>query len=293
MTCEYTVSKRVSKEVLKADIERLLLDQKYSRYILGSLASGFNQESVLQQLQNGERLENIYEGLVTRRSSLDSIASDHRKSTGLSAGSSESGESHAHCNSPRRVEDGLEFRSSVADEAMSDGNIYADKPWTTITQDSALVKHLVSLYFCWEYPTFSSLSKEHFLPDFETGRHRFCSPLLVNIIAALGCRFSDRLAVQATQDAEHLLADQFYAEAEMLWEKEKFDPSLATIQARGLMSLWETSRGRDSRGTFYSKQAIIMAIEMGIHLYDHATELSEAEVDVRSATFWGAFVLDQ
>jgi hypothetical protein len=294
VTCEYTVSVRVSKDVLKADIERLLLDQKYSKYILGSLASGFDQESVLQQLQNGERLENIYEGLVTRRSSLDFIASDGRKSIGLSAGSSEcGGQSHAHSNSPRRVEDGLEFRSSVADEEMSDSNIYADKPWTTITQDSALVKHLVSLYFCWEYPTFSSLSKEHFLQDFETGRHRFCSPLLVNIIAALGCRFSDQLAVQATQDAGHLLGDQFYAEAEMLWEKEKFDPSLTTIQATGLMSLWETSRGRDSRGTFYSKQAIIMAIEMGIHLHDHPTEVSETEVDVRSATFWGAFVLDQ
>jgi hypothetical protein len=138
--------------VLKADIERLLLDQKYSKYILGSLASGFDQESVLQQLQNGERLENIYEGLVARRSSLDFIASDGRKSIGLSAGSSESdGQSHAHSNSPRRVEDSLEFRSSVADEEMSDSNIYADKPWTTITQDSALVKHLVSLYFCWEY----------------------------------------------------------------------------------------------------------------------------------------------
>jgi hypothetical protein len=149
VTCEYTISIRVSKDVLKADIERLLLNQKYSKYILGLLASGFDQESVLQQLQNGERLENIYKSWVTRRASLDFISSDGRKNIGLSSGSLESGgQSYAHSNSLRLVEDGLEYRSSVADEDISDSNIYADKLWTIITQDSALVKHLVSLYFC-------------------------------------------------------------------------------------------------------------------------------------------------
>jgi len=36
--------------------------------------------------------------------------------------------------------------------------------WTTITADEALVQHLLALYFCWEYLTFASLSKEHSLP---------------------------------------------------------------------------------------------------------------------------------
>lgn len=92
------------------------------------------------------------------------------------------------------------------------------------------------------------------------------------------------------QDAGQLLGDQFYAEAEMLWEAENFDPFLSTIQAAGLILLRETSRGRDNRGSFHSKQAIIMAIKMGIHLHDEAMDKSEAEVGVRSATFWSAFV---
>jgi hypothetical protein len=54
----------------------------------------------------------------------------------------------------------------------------------------------------------------------QNGKTQVLLSLLVNIIAALGCRFSDRLAVQATQDAGQHLGDQFYAEAEMLWEKE-------------------------------------------------------------------------
>src|SRR5256885_1609592 len=44
--------------------------------------------------------------------------------------------------------------------------------WTTITADGALVQHLLALYFCWEYPTFASLSKGHFLKDFMDGRPR-------------------------------------------------------------------------------------------------------------------------
>jgi hypothetical protein len=62
--------------------------------------------------------------------------------------------------------------------------------WTALTSDNTLVQHLLALYFCWEYPTFASLSKEHFLQDFQEGRNRYCSPILVNALLALGCRFS-------------------------------------------------------------------------------------------------------
>lgn len=61
--------------------------------------------------------------------------------------------------------------------------------WTDITSDIDLVWHLLALYFCWEYPIFASLSKENFLNDFKDGRPRYCSPMLVNALLALGCRF--------------------------------------------------------------------------------------------------------
>lgn len=56
-----------------------------------------------------------------------------------------------------------------------------------ITSDTDLIQHLLALYFCWEYPTFASLSKEHHLRDFHDGRSRYC-PLL-------GCRSFDQHAV--------------------------------------------------------------------------------------------------
>lgn len=33
--------------------------------------------------------------------------------------------------------------------------------WTTVTSDTELIEHFLALYFCWEYPIFASLSKEH------------------------------------------------------------------------------------------------------------------------------------
>lgn len=63
--------------------------------------------------------------------------------------------------------------------------------WTGVTNNGRFVEHIMALYFCWEYPTFASLNKEHFLEDFRNGIPRYCSALLVNAIVALGCRFSN------------------------------------------------------------------------------------------------------
>lgn len=62
--------------------------------------------------------------------------------------------------------------------------------WTIVTDDIKLVHHLLALFFCWEYPTFVTLSREHFIADFRGGSNRFCSSILVNAILATGCRFS-------------------------------------------------------------------------------------------------------
>ena len=64
--------------------------------------------------------------------------------------------------------------------------------WTEVTDNGLFVDHVMALYFCWEYPTFASLNKEHFLEDFRNGTPRYCSSLLVNTILSLGCRFSNQ-----------------------------------------------------------------------------------------------------
>ncbi|KAK5999225.1 Nitrogen assimilation transcription factor nit-4 [Cladobotryum mycophilum] len=162
--------------------------------------------------------------------------------------------------------------------------------WTNITTDVNLVQHLLALYFCWEYPTFASLSKEHFLRDFQNGRHRYCSPILVNALLALGCRFSTQPMTRANPNDPYSSGDHFFKESQRLFYQETDHHSLTTIQALGIMSIREASCGRDSESWYYAGQSIRLAIEMGLHrIHD---EGDEDELAVQSATFWGAFALD-
>jgi hypothetical protein len=164
--------------------------------------------------------------------------------------------------------------------------------WTTLTGDPGLVQHLLALYFCWEYPTFASLSKEHFLKDFMEGRPRFCSSILVNALLALGCRFSSQPNTRSNPDDPHTSGNHFFKECQRLFYQEQNHHKLTTIQALGIMSIREASCGRDSESWYYAGQSIRLAIEMGLHrLQDDGQDDDESAV--QSATFWGAFALDQ
>jgi len=167
--------------------------------------------------------------------------------------------------------------------------------WTTVTSDEAFVEHLLALYFCWEYPTFASLSKEHFLEDFRNGNPRHCSSLLVNALLSIGCRFSEQAEARTDPKDSSTAGDHFFAEAERLLAAEEDRHVLTTIQALGLLSLREASCGRSTKSLYLSGQSIRLAIEMGLHFDIRVGEgkAAEAEHAVRSATFWGAFALDQ
>ncbi|KAB5514912.1 fungal-specific transcription factor [Coniochaeta sp. 2T2.1] len=142
--------------------------------------------------------------------------------------------------------------------------------WTKVTDDSRLVQRLLGLYFCWEYPTFASLSKEHFLRDFQDGRTRYCSSMLVNGLLALGCRFSSHPATCANPDDPYTSGDHFFKE----W----------------IMSIREASCGRDSESWYFAGQSIRLTLEMGLQM--NAAGGEDDETTVRSATFWGAYSLD-
>ena len=164
--------------------------------------------------------------------------------------------------------------------------------WTDISEDLNLVQHLLALYFCWEYPTFASLSKEHFLHDFQEGRQRYCSPILVNALLALGCRFSTQPNTRAVPDDPYTSGDHFFKECQRLFYLEDNHHSLTTIQALGIMSIREASCGRDSESWYYAGQSIRLAIEMGLQQIRN-DDGDEDEIAVKAATFWGAFALDQ
>lgn len=174
--------------------------------------------------------------------------------------------------------------------------IHPPRNWTNVTSDQGLVDHLMALYFCWEYPTFASLSKEHFINAYTSGNREFCSELLVNAILALGCRFSSLKTARADPNDEFSVGDHFFVEAKRLLAGEEDHRRLTTIQALGLMAIREASGGRSSQSIFYTGQSMRLAIEMGLHLEiegQRPLEQVEGVQAVRAATFWGAFALDQ
>ena len=155
---------------MKADIERLELYRKHSEQVLGSLAAGVQSELILQQLRSGERLENICEGLLAMRLSFENTSANSQEGIGFSSRSSKTGDLPLSTRGRiGEVPQAPEPCSLVKEEEINGQTIYANQPWTLVTEDFKLIEHLASLYFCWEYPTFSGLSKKYFLRDFETG----------------------------------------------------------------------------------------------------------------------------
>ncbi|KAK5060238.1 hypothetical protein LTR84_010123 [Exophiala bonariae] len=172
--------------------------------------------------------------------------------------------------------------------------------WTTVTEDKELILHLINMYFCWHYAFFTTLAKQLFYRDFLTGTtSQYCSPLLVNVMLALGCHFSSRPGARADPDNSGTTGDHFFAEAKrLLYEDDEFaNAKLCTIQALALMSVREAGCGRESKGWVYSGMSFRMACDLGLNVdvspINESSRLADEDIDARRITFWGCFLFDK
>jgi hypothetical protein len=198
---------------------------------------------------------------------------------------------------------------SSADEISEFSHVNPIASWTNVTSDPDLITHLLNMYFTWHYPSFVCLSKELFYEDFHRGRslqstnrtRLYCTPVLVNAMLALGCHFTSVSGARDDPDDSATAGDHFFREAKrLIMEHDEHEkPSLATVQAFGLMSVREAGCGREAKGWVYSGMAFRMACDMGLNL--DSTHLSsdrphsgnEIEDDARRITFWGCFLFDK
>ncbi|KAF8248363.1 hypothetical protein K440DRAFT_649976 [Wilcoxina mikolae CBS 423.85] len=177
--------------------------------------------------------------------------------------------------------------------------------WTTVTQDKDLILHLITLYFTYHYPFFTTLSKDLFYREFFRGKRDseprrvvYCTSLLVNIMLALGCHFTTWKAARANPEDSATAGDHFFKEAKrIIFENDEHEnPRLTTVQALALMSVREAGCGREAKGWVYSGMSFRMAMDLGLHL-DPTTlkedEMTDEEVDARRITFWGCFLFDK
>lgn len=172
--------------------------------------------------------------------------------------------------------------------------------WTTVTQDKELILHFLNMYFCWHYAYFTTLSKELFYRDFLTGTpSQYCSALLVNVMLALGCHFSNKPAAKADPEDSSTTGDHYFREAKrLLHEDDEFaNAKLCTVQALALMSVREAGCGRESKGWVYSGMSFRMANDLGLNIdaqpMNESSRLSDEDIDARRITFWGCFLFDK
>ncbi|CAG7918984.1 unnamed protein product [Penicillium olsonii] len=177
--------------------------------------------------------------------------------------------------------------------------VHAVSRWTQVTDDDSLISHLMTMYFTWHYPFFTTLSKDLFYRDYIRGvSSSYCSTLLVNAMLALGCHFSSWPG--AFDDPQDLATagNHFFKEAKrlVLENDEHENAKLCTVQAFALMSVREAGCGREGKGWVYSGLSFRMAFDLGLNLDSQnigAHSLSDEEIDARRVTFWGCYLIDK
>lgn len=210
-------------------------------------------------------------------------------------------------------------RTDEDDESEDDRkrtvDLYENNPittWTKVTDDAELINHLVTMYFAWHYPYFTTLSKDLFYKEFVHGLRGsssysgtvYCTPLLVNAMLALGCHFTSVQGSRANASDPCTAGDHFFKEAKrlILENDEHENPRLTTVQALALMSVREAGCGREAKGWVYSGMSFRMAMDLGLHLDPSSlkegvgtggTGISDEEVDARRVTFWGCYLFDK
>ena len=185
------------------------------------------------------------------------------------------------------------------DQELSKPQDLSVSRWTTVSDDEELISHLMTMYFSWHYPFFTTLSKDLFYRDYVSGRpSQYCSSLLVNAMLALGCHFTSWEGARKDPHDPATVGDHFFKEAKrlLLENDEHENAKLCTVQAFALMSVREAGCGRESRGWVYSGMSFRMAFDLGLNLdlTSPAMEnLTEEAIDARRITFWGCFLFDK
>ncbi|KAI1945139.1 hypothetical protein LOZ39_004806 [Ophidiomyces ophidiicola] len=171
--------------------------------------------------------------------------------------------------------------------------------WTTVTKNKELICHLLTMYFTWHYPYFTTLSKSLFYRDYVRGRpSQHCSALLVNSMLALGCHFSAWPSAREDPNDSGTAGDHFFREAKRLTlENDEHEKArLCNVQAFALMSVREAGCGREGSGWVYSGMSFRMAYDLGLNVDATgigSNRLKDEDIDARRITFWGCYLFDK
>lgn len=135
--------------------------------------------------------------------------------------------------------------------------------WTSVLNDDMVLRRLLRSYFLYDYQNYPAFHKDLLLEDMKCGRLRFCSPLLVNAILAVGAHTDAGVPDSDKFWIPQGLGYRFLAEAKRLWEMEDHESSkLTTVQAAIILNAVSLTDATDKIGKAFFVQAVAMAKDL-------------------------------
>ncbi|KAI0010993.1 hypothetical protein F4779DRAFT_575494 [Xylariaceae sp. FL0662B] len=176
-------------------------------------------------------------------------------------------------------------------------------PWAE-TSDS-FASHLLSYYFTFEQPFYSFIHKGAFIAAMKEGNSsersspfRFCSKALVNGILAVACQTSfSKEAFDIPKDL-YTRGQRFNDATKEAIEVEKYNPSIATLQAIWKVMWYECTRGETWNHPYYSKLFAYIYKRLGLSKLHWEEENAPTDPDIAKSrtviaeTMWGIYWQD-
>ncbi|KAJ5278857.1 fungal-specific transcription factor domain-containing protein [Penicillium angulare] len=181
-----------------------------------------------------------------------------------------------------------------------DGWDYLHRLGLDLEVPPGMEEHLTNLFFTWHSPSIDVVDRNMYeMAKQQWNNHMedtpYYSDALTNAMCCLGAAFEARYHPTFITYPKSL-SDFFADRAKILLEIELDSPTVATVQAMVVLSGHDIGCRRDARGWLYSGMAMRLAFDLGLHLdmstYVANGSISEAEADLRSMVFWGAYTLD-
>lgn len=256
--------------------------------LMSNLDDGASMDLV-RRVRNQDDISNILEDALSGRSISQSFM---QSSVTPSSGPEAEFCGPDHIFGMMRISDVNEVSKQGNASGFNESKV--DHSWTSVTQDSNLIEHLLTLYFTWQHSFFQNFPEKLFRTDMAAGRTKYCSEMLVNAICAAACFLASEENVRA-------LGPKFFDEARS-YQENLDKPDVASTAALYLLSYVEGTRGRLSSLWMLSGRSALMSIDLGLHLRqtyqndiapedDHEKHANEFKA--RSHAFWGAYHVDQ
>ncbi|KAI0136821.1 hypothetical protein BJ170DRAFT_589783 [Xylariales sp. AK1849] len=160
--------------------------------------------------------------------------------------------------------------------------------WTAVISNNSLLRTLLEVYFVFEYPSHPFFHKDIFLDDMISGKHRFCSPLLINAVLAAAWHGYHAIHSRAEYWRPDNLGYLFLAEANRLLDLEQGEPAkLTTIQAAGIINITCNINGIEELGWPYLHKSVELAQQL--QLFSPSPESDTTWQIAAGVTSWCLF----